>query len=282
MIVGSLLWLTRALPLNTWQQTLEHQIASLGAVGPVAFALIYLMATLCLVPGWVLTVTAGAIFGLSLGFVTVSTSSVIAATTGFFISRYLARAKVERMAETNPKFRAMDRVIRDGGWKIVALTRLSRVVPFSLQNYVYGLTAMRWSSFCLTTWLAMMPGIFAYVYLGSVARTAVAGERTRLGQAALMGIGIAATVAMTIYITRLTQQKLREVSDSDESFERTRATAPPRPALLLLYVVTATVLFVLAAALQVRTLANTYPEIGTSTTSTSPPASDASILRPGL
>ncbi len=141
VIAISVLLLMRALPMQAMSESLKEWIETLGVFGPVIFALIYVVAAVCLVPGSTLTLLAGAVFGLGIGFVTVSVGSVAAAAVSFLIARYVARSKVESVAKSNKKFAAIDAAISEGGWKIVGLLRLSPVVPFNLQNYLFGLTA---------------------------------------------------------------------------------------------------------------------------------------------
>ena len=211
VILGSIWLLMRTVPTETLQAWLNDTLGDLGVGGPVAFALIYVVATVCLVPGSILTLAAGAIFGLWVGFATISVGSVCGAAAAFLIGRYLARAKVEAMARTNAKFSAIDDAISEGGWKIVALLRLSPAIPFNLQNYLYGLTDIRFWPYLLTSWLAMIPGTFLYVYLGHAAGLAAASERERsTGEWILLAVGLAATFAVTAYITRLAKRKLRE------------------------------------------------------------------------
>lgn len=157
-MLGSVMWAMRALPTKELTESLQAWLETLGIWGPVVFGLIYVIATVCFVPGLILTIAAGAIFGLLTGFITVSISSVVGAACAFMISRYLARSKIEAMANSNPKFGAIDEAIREGGWKIVGLLRLSPAIPFNLQNYLYGLTKINFWPYVWVSWIAMAPG----------------------------------------------------------------------------------------------------------------------------
>lgn len=115
------------------------------------------------------------------------------------------------MAQSNRHFAAIDQAIAEGGWKIVALLRLSPAIPFNLQNYLYGLTPVAFWPYVLASWIAMLPGTFMYVYLGHLAGSAIAGDRQRSPlQWALLVVGLLATVAVTVYVTRLAKRKLNE------------------------------------------------------------------------
>jgi len=135
----------------------------------------------------------------------------VGAALAFLIARYLARDKVAAMASRNRHFGAIDRAIGEGGWKIVAILRMSPAIPFNLQNYLYGLTPVRFWTCILTSWLAMLPGTFMYIYLGHITGVAVAGERARTpGEWVMLGVGLLATIVGTVYITKLARRKLKE------------------------------------------------------------------------
>lgn len=248
----ALLLLTRALPMGPLRDGLESWIADLGIVGPLVFALIYAIATVLLLPGSVLTLAAGAIFGIWEGFLTVSIGSNLGAAAAFLIARYGARRKVEQVAASRPKFRAIDQAISEGGWKVVALLRLSPAIPFNLQNYLYGLTNIRFWTCVLTSWLAMIPGTFMYVYLGNVAGQAAGDRQRTAGEWALLIAGLVATVVVTVYITRLAKRKLAQQSLGGE-LEATPATPEPaRPTRVVGYVILAVLLLALALLAQLK------------------------------
>jgi pyruvate/2-oxoglutarate dehydrogenase complex dihydrolipoamide dehydrogenase (E3) component/uncharacterized membrane protein YdjX (TVP38/TMEM64 family) len=183
-------------------------IGKLGPWGPVIFVCLYAVATVLFVPGSVLTLGAGAVFGVVLGSVCVSISATLGATAAFLVGRYLARAAIARKIEKNEKFTTIDRAVAEEGWKIVLLTRLSPVFPFTLLNYAFGLTRVKLSHCVLASWIGMMPGTVMYVYLGSLVNVG-AGHRQRTpGEWVLYGIGLLATVAVTVFVTRLARKAL--------------------------------------------------------------------------
>ncbi len=211
MILVAVLLFMRALPLSEMQEFVTGWIEGLGMMGPVVFALIYVVATVLLIPGSVITLAGGAIFGLGIGFVAVSVGSVAGAAAAFLIARYLARTRVEEMARSRPKFAAIDEAISEGGWKIVVLLRLSPAIPFNVQNYLYGLTDIKFWPYVIASWLAMAPGTFLYVYLGHVAgAAATAGGGRSVAQWGMLAVGLLATVVVTVYVTRLAKRKLDE------------------------------------------------------------------------
>lgn len=216
--VIALIVLVRSLPTRDLFSALESWISSLGMWGPVVLTLAYIVATIFLVPGTILTLVAGALFGLTAGTITVSIGSTFGASACFLIARYVARDRVAEWVQQYPRFRAIDRAIEEGGWKIVALLRLSPAIPFNVQNYLYGLTLIRFWPYVIASWLAMLPGTFLYVYLGHVTQSALGADRTRTpGEWIMLGIGLLATLVVSVYVTRLARSKIdQQVIDSNE------------------------------------------------------------------
>ena len=183
-------------------------VGQLGRWGPAIFIGLYIVATVLFIPGSALTLGAGAIFGVAWGSVYVSVGSTLGATAAFLVGRYLARNAIARKIEGNERFAAIDKAVANEGWKIVGLTRLSPVFPFTLLNYSFGLTRVKLSHYVLASWIGMMPGTVMYVYLGSLAKAAT-GEHTRTtGEWVLYGVGLLATLVVTIFVTRIAKQVL--------------------------------------------------------------------------
>ena len=189
-------------------------VGQLGPWGPVIFIALYIVATVLFVPGSVLTLGAGAVFGVVWGSIYVSIASTLGATCAFLVGRYLARDAIARKIEGNERFAAIDKAVANEGWKIVGLTRLSPVFPFTLLNYAFGLTQVRLGHYMLASWIGMMPGTVMYVYLGSLAKAA-SGERTRTtGEWVLYGVGLLATVIVTVFVTRIAKKALaKKIAD---------------------------------------------------------------------
>lgn len=183
-------------------------VGQLGPWGAVIFIAIYVVATVFFIPGSVLTLGAGAVFGVAWGSIYVSIGSTLGATCAFLVGRYLARNAIARKIEGNERFAAIDKAVANEGWKIVGLTRLSPVFPFTLLNYAFGLTRVKLRDYILASWIGMMPGTIMYVYIGSLAKAAT-GERTRTtGEWVLYGVGLLATVVVTVFVTRIAKRAL--------------------------------------------------------------------------
>ena len=190
------------------------RIRNLGALAPVAFIAIYVAACVAFVPGSILTIGAGVIFGVVWGSIYVSIAATTGATAAFVIGRYLARGWVARRIEGNAKFRSIDEAVAHEGWKIVLLTRLSPVFPFNLLNYAFGLTRVRLLDYVAASWLGMIPGTIMFVYIGSLsgdlARAAGRSRARTPAEWALDVVGFIATVAVAVYATRIGARALRE------------------------------------------------------------------------
>jgi len=189
-------------------------IDGLGAAGAAVFILVYICATVLFLPGSVLTLGAGVLFGVVRGSVVVSIAATLGATAAFLAGRYLARDWVSRRIEGDARFKAIDRAVAGEGFKIVGLTRLSPVFPFNLLNYAFGLTRVSLRDYVLASWLGMMPGTVMYVYIGSLAGDLAslgAGGRVRTPlEWVLYGVGLLAAMAVTFHVTRIARTALRE------------------------------------------------------------------------
>lgn len=211
-VVVALVVVGRTLDTGALLQAALAWITGLGVWGPVMFVLLYVLATVLLLPAVVLTLGAGAVFGVAWAFVIVSIAATLGATAAFLVGRYLARGWVARRLAASPRLGAIDAAVAREGWKIVALTRLSPAFPFVLLNYAFGLTRVSLRDYVVASWLGMMPGVALYAYLGSLAgdvAVAAAGGRARTPwEWALYALGFLATLVVTVYVTRLARTAL--------------------------------------------------------------------------
>jgi uncharacterized membrane protein YdjX (TVP38/TMEM64 family) len=209
-VVIALFVLGRALDAQTWLVAALEWIRGLGPWAPLIFVLLYIVACVLLLPGSVLTLGAGAVFGVVRGFPIVWVSATLGATAAFLVGRYLVRDWVARTIAPNPKFQAIDAAVAQEGWKIVALMRLSPVIPFNLLNYAFGATRVSLRDYVLASALGMLPGTAMYAYLGSVAGELAGGAaRARTpAEWTFYAAGLLATVGVTVYLTRLARAAL--------------------------------------------------------------------------
>ncbi|MEA5577775.1 TVP38/TMEM64 family protein [Anabaena sp. UHCC 0451] len=199
---------------QVWLKNALQWIDGLGAVGALAFILLYIIATVAFLPGSILTLGAGVVFGVVMGSLYVFIGATIGAAAAFLVGRYLARGWVAKKIADNHKFRAIDEAVGREGLKIVLLTRLSPIFPFNLLNYAYGVTGVSLKDYVLGS-IGMIPGTIMYVYIGSLAGSiATIGTDSQPGnpgvQWAIRIIGFIATVAVTIYVTKVARKALEE------------------------------------------------------------------------
>jgi len=192
-------------------------VNGLGFWGPLVFILGYALAVVCFVPGSVLTLAAGAIFGLRAGVVIVFAAAVLGSSAAFLVSRYLARRAIEQRIAGNPRFAAIDRAVGAQGRKIVFLLRLSPVFPFTLLNYALGLTRVSFADYVAAS-IGMLPGTLLYVYYGKLAGdvAALAGGAAvekGAGYYAVLALGLAATTAVTAVVTRTARKALADATE---------------------------------------------------------------------
>ena len=209
---------SRFLPADEWITEFTEWVRGQGTAGLFIFAGGYVLGTLLFIPGSLLTLAASVLFGFWQAVALVWLSATIGAALAFLTARYAARNAVTRLAERNRRFRELDSVIGEQGWKIVLLLRLSPVIPFNLSNYVYGLTKIKFWPYVLASFAGMLPGTLLYVYLGHIGKkTLVGSDSTRSApENLLLATGLAATIAVTVYLARLARQALAKAAAGRE------------------------------------------------------------------
>lgn len=227
VVLGGLITLGIVFDVATYLRQAMVWIDGLGFTGVFLFIGLYALCTVLLIPGTVPTLAAGAIFGLGQGLVYVSLGSTIGAFFAFLIGRYFARDSVQKAVSTNPTFAAIDSAIGNEGWKIVGLMRLSPLVPFSLSNYFYGITAVKTLPYVLVSWIAMLPGTVMYVYIGTVVGLAASGSAVGMtpGRLILTIVGLLATVAVSVMVTRIAKKAIKERGITGETTAETKLAA---------------------------------------------------------
>jgi uncharacterized membrane protein YdjX (TVP38/TMEM64 family) len=212
VVVGGILLAAKYFNLQEVLRQALAWISGLGAAGLLIFIALYIMACVLLLPGSILTLGAGVVFGVVQGSIAVSIGATLGATSAFLVGRYLARNWVAKRIAGNKKFNAVDEAVGKEGWKIVLLTRLSPVFPFNLLNYAYGLTKVSLSHYFFASWIGMMPGTVMYVYLGSLAgdlaSLGAGGHSRTTAEWVLYGVGLLATVVVTVFVTRVAKKAL--------------------------------------------------------------------------
>jgi len=197
-------WLTLGI---TWTET--H-----STMAWFVYVAIYIIATVLAFPVSILTLAAGFVFGLPLALVLASVGSVLGASAAFLVGRFFVREWVAKRIAGMPRFQALDHATRQEGFMIVFLVRLSPLFPFNVINYGLALTSVRFRHYFLASWLGMLPGTLLYAYFGSVAKDLTAltsgGLPGDVVGRALLFIGLAATVLLTIVVTRNATRRLSQ------------------------------------------------------------------------
>ena len=196
------------IPVSEWLEAAEQWILGRGLWGGALFVVFFVAATLVLAPDWPLAVGAGLVYGVW-AFPVVVVGAMAAATLAFLAARHLLRDRVRAQLTSRPKLAAVDRAVAEEGWKIVILLRLSPLVPFNLQNYVFGVTAIPFWHYLAATFAGITPGAALFVYLGSLGRAARAGRDTGTHlEWIFLGIGLLATVAAALLVARKASARL--------------------------------------------------------------------------
>ncbi len=198
------------LPVKEYIQAALDWTAKFGSWGPIIVAAIYIPACVLLLPGVVLTLGAGMLFGLTVGTVAaVSIGSTAGACAAFLVARTFGRGWIRQKVARHPKFAAIDEAVGREGFKIVLLTRLSPILPFNLLNYAYGLTRVKFASYVLASWIGMLPGTILAVYIGSAVGS-LAGEAKSIAERVFFFIGLGVALLMVVFITRIARKALRQ------------------------------------------------------------------------
>lgn len=202
----ALIVLLGALAAWVFMHRSEIDVQSLGAAvhragpwGPLAFMAIYAVATVAALPGTVMTLAGGALFGPAAGTFYNITGATLGATGAFLVSRHLAADWVRSRLGTRAE-QLIAGVERED-WRFVAFVRLVPLVPFNLLNYALGLTRVRVSRYMLVSYITMLPGTFAYTYLGYAGRAALAGNADLIKKG-LLALALLACVALLPPIVR--------------------------------------------------------------------------------
>ncbi len=214
-VVAVLVVIVVVLPARQWAIAFVEWIRGQGVAAAAIFALVYVVAAVLLLPGSVLTLGAGFVYGALWGTLIVVPASIAAALISFVITRRVGRDWVAKRVEGNKKFAALDRAVEHSGFKITLLVRLAPIFPFGVLNYTLGLTKVAFRDYALATALGMLPGTIAYVYLGSLATSA-----TELGHSSggwLYWVGGGLTVAASVAITLVARAALKRELASAQS-----------------------------------------------------------------
>src|SRR3984885_556072 len=189
-------------------------LGGLGVIGAALFAVLIAASSLCLLPASPFIIAASAGFGFSLGLLTSAVGIILGASSGYLLSRLFLRKDLADQLKGRPTFKAIDQAIAEEGWKIVLLLRLCPI-PFGLANYLYGLTAIRFLPYLLTSFLGAVPGLILFSHLGSAGKAGLqalaSGNLNKgVGEIVLLALSVAATVVLVVLLPRLARRVLEK------------------------------------------------------------------------
>jgi len=195
---------------NFDNENIKNLLENYGSFAPFIFIFIYALATVLFLPGLILTILAGALFGPFFGTIYTISGATLGATLAFLNARYISYGKIEKMIEGS-KLEFIKKSVEEEGWKFVAFTRLVPLFPFNLLNYSFGLTKIKLSEYIWSSFLFMIPGTLGYVYLGFTGTEIVTGGENII-QTILILIAILVTV---MYLPHY----IKKVSKMSESID---------------------------------------------------------------
>lgn len=211
----SLGWVAIHYPLADWLVSYAGWARANPLYSVPLFVLVFVIVTVLMAPGWILTVLGGYLYGWLAGTAIVSVASLAGAVAAFLAGRILMRDWVLARARKFPRFNALYKAIQHRGFEVIFLTRVSAVFPYNLLNYLYGLTHVDLGRYALATWLGMIPVITLYVFVGATADDFVALARgeAQTGNAGI-AISVLAVFAMLLVLVILTRTAAR-ILDED-------------------------------------------------------------------
>jgi uncharacterized membrane protein YdjX (TVP38/TMEM64 family) len=202
-------------------------IAHSGWVGVVWFVVLYTLTCVFFLPGSILTIGAGAVYGFWFSTALVAISSTVGAAVNFLTSRYLARNWMQRKIGHNAKFRALEKAVCSEGWRMILISRMSPIIPHSLVSYAAGLIRVSFWKFTFASFVGFLPQSVAYTYIGAVVGKAL---RTSAGVSphdpvtwAFYGLGLVATLVVTAITTRIARRSWRTYFGEREPVEQRRS-----------------------------------------------------------
>jgi uncharacterized membrane protein YdjX (TVP38/TMEM64 family) len=211
LLLAALLLAFRFLPIAAWLTAFQAWVRHLGPIGYVVYVLMYAVCVTALVPASLLTLGAGAIFGVAGGTVVVCIGATLGSMLAFVLARTVLRKRVEQMIAKRPKLAAVDRAIAAEGTKLMLLCRLSGFPPYVFANYVFGLTGVTATSYFLTTFFGIIPGCFAYTYAGHAGAAVATGSGNRIA----LIVTAAGIILVSAYVARIATRAIRRAGVSD-------------------------------------------------------------------
>ncbi|HSY48956.1 MAG TPA: TVP38/TMEM64 family protein [Thermoanaerobaculia bacterium] len=208
LVIAALIIAFRVLPVGDWLRHFQTYVRGLGALGYVLYIVVYALCNVAFVPASILTLGAGAIFGFVGGTIVVVIGATLGATLSFLLARTVMRKRVEEMTANNARFRALDRAIASEGTKIVFLSRLAVVFPFTYINYAFGLTAIPLWRYVAATFIGILPATAAFVFVGAAATNAATTSTSSITKIIYIAGGVMALI-VSVLIGRIATKAIK-------------------------------------------------------------------------
>jgi uncharacterized membrane protein YdjX (TVP38/TMEM64 family) len=213
--------LSRFFPFVNFIEASQHRVMAWGAWGAICYPLLFATCNILLLPGGILAVGGGFFFGLWWGFFIVMGGNLLATAVSFALSRWTARRWFRQRLSGNPMLRALSPAVERESWKIILLSQLHPLFPTSLLNYFYGLTRIRFGTYMLWASIGRVPGLFLYVYAGTLGQFAVRIMRgksyPRMIEYWLWGGAFATTGLLLLVLGRIAYKAIQTSQSSTES-----------------------------------------------------------------
>ncbi|MEP7068899.1 MAG: VTT domain-containing protein [Usitatibacter sp.] len=209
LTAAALLALASFVPVADWADRVEDRIETLSlAEGLLIFAALYFVATMLLVPAWIFPIAAGSLFGFAWGLAIALATAMASTMAAFFAARYVLRDRVRKLAGRFSAFAACEKALAVDGWKVVALLRLSPLLPFGVKNYLFGVTRVKLADYGIGSLAGLAPGMIFKVYLGWAGRYALGSEGGAM-KWVLCTLGLAATAGGAYLVARRAKASLK-------------------------------------------------------------------------
>lgn len=216
-LVAFVWWAMHEVPLLDWVSDLQKRVGEMEFWGGFLYPFLFAACNILLLPGGIIAVGSGILFGLWWGFTLNLIGAVMGAAASFGIARTVGRRWIERRMFSNPKWLALDEAVEREGWKIIFLSQVHPLFPTSLLNYLYGVTRIRFLTCLLWIAIGQAPGLFLYAYLGTMTQIGlrvVKGEaHPKLADYFSWSGGLVISVFATIWLGRLALRLLAEAED---------------------------------------------------------------------
>lgn len=196
------------------------------AVGAVVLSLTYGLAVSFMLPGTPFNLGAGYLFGFTIGAPVAVCGALLGANGAFLMGRYFVREWAETTMNSDRRFRAIDRAIKKGGTYLVALLRVSPVMPFPVLSYVFGVTQISWADHCLGTLLGLLPATVIESYVGQEMQgLSEALEHKESSLSWLIIVGVVTLICLGL-VSYMSHQALKSALAEEEATEKDLPALP--------------------------------------------------------